>query len=307
MKVGKILVIGGNGFIGKNLVDSLVKVGYEVGIYDLVYSERKDVKSYKGDILNDEQLEEILREYSKIVYLISAIMPQKSMDEPTSAYLTDIPLLIKVLEICKKIGGKQIIYSSSGGTIYGENEVANSERTCGNPDCHYGICKQTCENILLLYNKIFSMKNIILRISNPYGKYQNGKNGVGVITAMTIKAIKERKIDVWGDGENARDFVSIEDVVQGFIAAIKWNFEEGCIPIFNIGSGVPTKIKDIIAIICDEISDININYMPERPFDVKCNYLDISKAKKILGYRVSDAVGSSIRKHIRNLKNETMI
>ncbi len=154
----KILVIGGNGFIGKNLVDYLVKLGYEVGVYDLSYSERKDIKSYKGDILNDKQLEEVLSEYSKIVYLISAIMPQKSMDEPTSAYLTDIPLLIKVLEVCKKIGGKQIIYSSSGGTIYGDNEIANSERTCGNPDCHYGICKQTCENILLLYNKIFSMK-----------------------------------------------------------------------------------------------------------------------------------------------------
>lgn len=303
----KILVIGGNGFIGKNLVDYLVKLGYEVGVYDLSYSERKDIKSYKGDILNDKQLEEVLNEYSKIVYLISAIMPQKSMDEPTSAYLTDIPLLIKVLEVCKKIGGKQIIYSSSGGTIYGDNEIANSERTCGNPDCHYGICKQTCENILLLYNKIFSMKNIILRISNPYGEYQNRKNGVGVITAMTIKALKEGKIDVWGNGENVRDFVAIEDVVKGFVSAIKWEFDAKCIPVFNIGSGVPTKIKDIISIICDEVSDIDINYMPERPFDVKCNYLDISKAQNILGYRVSDTVDSSIRKHIRRLKNEKTI
>ncbi len=110
-----------------------------------------------------------------------------------------------------------------------------------------------------------------------------------------------------GEMGKMSDFVAIEDVVKGFVSAIKWEFDAKCIPVFNIGSGVPTKIKDIISIICDEVSDIDINYMPERPFDVKCNYLDISKAQNILGYRVSDTVDSSIRKHIRRLKNEKTI
>ncbi len=303
----KVLVIGGNGFIGKNIVDYLVVHNYEVGIYDLSLVTRAGVRCYQGDILGDKNLENIIKVYDVIIYLISAIMPQESMDKPTSAYLTDIPLLLKVLEICKKFEKKRIIYSSSGGTIYGESKDANSEEICGHPECHYGICKHTCENILLLYNKLFSMENIILRLSNPYGLYQNSKNGVGVITAMTLSAIKDQVINIWGDGENIRDFVKIEDVVNGFAKAIDWKFEQDCIPIFNIGSGKPVKINDIAHIISDEIEGVTIKYLPKRNFDVRCNYLNILKAKQMLKYEESENVLKDIRDYVKCLvegKNE---
>ena len=301
----KILVIGGNGFLGKNIVNDLLKNKFEIGVYDLNLVERDNVLCYRGNIIDDENLYNIIKNYDTIIYLISAIMPQQSMDEPMSSYLTDIPLLLKLLEVCKTTGVNQIIYASSGGTIYGDNFEANSEEVSGRPSCHYGICKQTCENILLLYNKLFNMKNIILRISNPYGPYQNGKNGVGVITSLTLSAIKEKKIFIWGDGKNIRDFISVEEVAQAFIKAIKWQFDSNYIPVFNIGSGKPITINHIVEIIKKEIPNIGVEYFSEREFDVKCNFLNVSKATNLLGVNTSKDVIGQIRKYVQYLiKNE---
>lgn len=295
----RVLIIGGNGFIGKNVVDAM-KDEYEIGIYDIHKSENTTIPSYEGDVIGDENFEQIVSQYDKIIYLISAIMPKQSMEEPFSSYTTDIPLLIHTLEICRKVGVKRIIYASSGGTIYGDRTEANTEEVFSEPINHYAICKLSCEKILLLYNQLYQMENVILRIANPYGKYQRISSGVGAVTAFTTEILKETKIVVWGDGENIRDFVDVSYVAQAFKLACQWNYDMSCVPIFNIGSGEKMSLNQLIQIIADELGKkADVEYLPQRNFDVKSNYLNIEKAKTILGYSLDKSAEECIRKYVR--------
>lgn len=299
----KILVIGGNGFIGKNVVDLLLAKHYHVGVYDVAPSSLDNITSYVGDIVNDNNFETIIGSYEAIVYLISAIMPKQSMDEPLSSYSNDIPLLIKTLEACKKHGIKRVIYASSGGTIYGDNIHANKENLLSQPINHYAICKLTCENILMLYNQLYGMKNIVLRIANPYGKYQRIASGVGAVTAFTYHLIKGEQISIWGDGENIRDYIDVKYVAEAFSLAIEWENPESILPIFNVGSGVGVSLNNLVQIIADELGiKPQIEYSPNRNFDVKSNYLDMTKTKRLLGLKLPENPENSIREYVRYCK-----
>lgn len=300
----RVLVIGGNGFIGKNVTEYLREKEYCVGGYDLKKPSDSQKVFYEGDIIHDDNLEKIFSQYDAVIYLISAIMPKQSMDEPLSSYTTDVPLLIKTLETCKSVGVKRIIYASSGGTVYGDSEVANREDMFLEPINHYAICKVTCEKILMLYNQLYQMENVALRISNPYGKYQRVESGVGAVTAFTTELLKGEKIVLWGDGENARDFVDIKSVAKAFQLAVEWEMDKTCIPVFNIGSGERTTLNHLIQIIADEIGvQAEIDYQPKRNFDVRCNYLDIAKAKHHLGYALDHSVETNIREYVRMRKS----
>lgn len=298
----KILVIGGNGFIGQNVVTKLLKDGYTVGVYDIRECGIPGVCSYVGDVLNDKKYEEILQMYDRIVYLISAIMPQKSMDEPMSAYQIDIPLMLYTLELCKKNNIKRIIYSSSGGTIYGDYQTANTEDRLTNPINHYAICKLTCEKILCLYNQLYGMENVVLRIANPYGFGQRLESGVGAITNFAYRMLRKERIIIFGDGENIRDYIPIEEVANAVVKAIEWKFDRGETPIFNVGSGVGLSINKVIQIIAEEIGiDPQVEYRSERNFDVRCNYLDMTKTERVFGNISNGEHEENIRKYVRKI------
>lgn len=299
----KILVIGGNGFIGKNVVDLLLMKKYQVGVYDTLQSAFANVTSYVGDIINDSDFETIIGEYDTIVYLISAIMPKQSMDEPLSSYSNDIPLLIKTLEVCRRHGVGRVIYASSGGTIYGDNTNANKEEMLSHPINHYAICKLTCENILMLYNQLYGMKNIVLRIANPFGKYQRIASGVGAVTTFTYHLLKKEPINIWGDGENVRDYIDVKHVAEAFSLAIELKSLEGIHPIFNVGSGVGYSLNSLVQIISEELGvKPQVEYLSNRNFDVQSNYLDMTKTKQVLGLKLPENPEDNIREYVRYCK-----
>ena len=208
------------------------------------------------------------------------------------------------MEKCRNSGIRKVIYASSGGTIYGNNIKANREDDKTEPINHYGICKLTCEKILMLYNKLYGMNNVVLRLANPYGKYQRIESGVGVITALTVEAITNNRLCIWGDGENIRDFIDVRDVAKAFIKAISWNGSEKlCTPIFNVGSGIPISVNQVIQIIGDTLGKkLETNYMPARKFDVRSNYLDMCKAEKYLGLSTSADVKNDIKRHVKSIE-----
>lgn len=303
----KILVVGGNGFIGNNVVKLLLEKKYDVSVYDMSMGNNSQVTYHVGNVLDDIEFEGIISKADVIVYLISAIMPQESMEQPMSSYTTDIPLLIHTLEICKKVGVKRIIYASSGGTIYGDYHCANTEEELPRPINHYAICKLSCERILNLYNELYGMENIIFRLANPYGFGQRPESGVGAITNFAYHMLKDEKITLFGTGENIRDYIAVEEVAKAFILGIEWEFRKDIAPVFNIGSGVGICINRIIQIVSEELQKKpQIQYKPQRNFDVKCNFLDMKKTEKYLGtVNVGDAE-ENIRAYIRMLKGKVL-
>lgn len=298
----KVLVIGGNGFIGSNIVKYLNKCNIYSSIYDVKMSTFGK-ENYVGNIENDSSFEKIINKYDTIIYLITTVSPKKSMDEPESAYKDDIPLLIKTLELCRKNGIKRVIFSSSGGTIYGEtNGKKAKEEDQKFPINNYAICKLACEYVLEMYNKLYNMENISLRISNPYGLGQKPESGVGVITTFVDRISKEMPITLYGDGSTIRDFINVEKVAEAFYLATTWDYNKKITPIFNIGSGQGISLKEITQIISSILNiDPIIKYLPNREFDVKCNILDIRKAKMYLNYEPIHDEREDIKKYVLNM------
>ena len=297
--MNKVLIIGAGGFIGSNIVKYLNEQGVYTSTYD-VFKSDQGLQNFQGDIKNDENFDAIVAQHDVIIYLITTVSPKKSMENPASAYVNDVPLLIKTLNSCVKGSIKRVIFSSSGGTIYGESSGQNAkEDDRKHPINHYAICKLACESILNMYNESHGMENISLRISNPYGIGQRPESGVGVITTFVDKICKGEPICLFGDGSITRDFLDIGKVAEAFYDAINWKFDNQIEPIFNIGSGQGLTLKQIIDIISITLNITPVvNYLPEREFDVKHNVLDVSKAESVLGYEPNVNEVDNIKQYV---------
>jgi UDP-glucose 4-epimerase len=302
----KILVIGGTGFIGMNIVNFLKEKSEYVSVYDLNASTY-GCENYKGNITDDENFDMIISKYDTIIYLITSVSPKKSMENPTLSYTNDIPLLIRTLDACLKNNIKRVVFSSSGGTVYGDNNGEKSKESDFNePINHYAICKLTSEKILEMYNKLYGMENIALRISNPYGEGQNPKSGIGAITVFIDQIINGQEINLFGDGSIIRDFIYVREVAEAFYLAMKWKYNSSIAPIFNIGSGEGLSLNEVIDIISKALSiNPKINYLPKRPFDVKYNVLDIAKATQYLNFKPDEDESKYIYEYAKTfLKKE---
>ncbi len=300
----KVLVIGGTGFIGKNIVTELKTHNIFTGCYDLVDKNYGD-NNYVGNVLYDDNLEDIIKSYDQIVYLITSVSPKKSMECPKEPYMNDIPILLKVLDIAKNNNKKRVVFASSGGTIYGENGFKPSKEDDFNePINHYAICKLTSEKILEMYNKLYDMENISLRISNPFGYGQNPKSNVGAITVFSNRMINNENITLFGDGNIIRDYVDVSEVAEAFRLALDTDFKNLDVkPVFNVGSGVGLSLNEIISIISETLNiEPKIDYKEKRKFDVQYNVLDISRAKKYLDYNPCDNEVENIKRYVRTLK-----
>lgn len=302
----KILIMGGNGFIGKNIIHYFKEKGIETDVYDL-FPAPNGIKSYQGNILTDDHLEEIIAQYDTIIYLITSVSPKKSMDFPELSYTQDMPMLLRTLDCCIKGNTKRVIFASSGGTVYGEcsGPSNDEEDTKEQPINHYAICKLASEKVLQLYNKLYEMENIVLRIANPYGVGQNPMSGVGAVTTFAKKMLNNETVVLYGDGSTSRDFIHIEAVAQAFYKAYNWDFDKTIMPVFNIGSGQDITLKRIIEVLSEELEiEPQIEYLPDRNFDVKRNVLNIEKARKYLQYEPGENEEEHIKEYVKRLKEE---
>ena len=225
----KCLLLGGAGFIGKNLALFLKNQGYSLTIYDYSVMEKfseeelEGIKIVERNFFNDENLEESIKGNDVIIHLISSVNPAQSMVEPSKCYSNDLVKTIEMLEIARVNRVSRVIFISSGGTIYGNyDEEEYSEDMPTNPINHYGIMKLAIEKVVLMYNQIYNMDNIILRVSNPYGKGQDPNKNLGAISVFAGKVLNGHNIQIYGDGENVRDYIYIDDVTRAIEKAIKY-------------------------------------------------------------------------------------
>ena len=301
----KVLVIGGSGFIGHNVINCLKAHGCYIGNYSQSLAENAD-ENYIGDVFSETNFSEIVSKYDRIVYLITTVSPTRSMDNPTEPYTYDIPMLIKTLDIARTNGVKRVVFASSGGTVYGDNGfVKSKEEDFNEPRNHYAICKLTCEKILEMYNKLYGMENISLRISNPFGPYQRVESSVGAITIFANNIMEGKQINLYGNGLITRDYVYIGEVAEAFYDALTVDVSGYNFPlIFNIGSGQGLTLNDIIGIISSELNvTVNINYLDKREFDVMYNVLDVEKAEKYLSFKHSKNEEENIREYVHYLSS----
>jgi len=286
-----IILLGAAGFIGTNLVIELAKdLKNTITLVDKSMHFFLKIKSmnFPNVLFKESNFDESFDFYNllngkDIVYhLVSNTIPSNSNRLIDKEIFPDITFTSKLLESCVNFEIKKLIFISSGGTVYGnQNNCPLSEEMETNPINSYGVQKVTIEKLIYLYNYIHGLKYKIIRLSNPYGPYQRPNGVLGAVTTFTYKALQKQEIVVYGDGDIVRDFIYIDDVIKGIIKIAN---DDGKYNLFNLGIGYGTSIKDVLNIIKKTLSiDLNITYQPARKVDVPINYLNISRYEEIFG------------------------
>jgi len=276
-RYNKAIVLGAGGFIGINLVNALVVQGWEVVCFDHKASPHwpKEVRTVLGEF--SQMPEELLVELDNalVFHLISSGRPSSHTNYVENEINGDLIATVRYLEYCKS-RSLRWLYVSSGGTVYGQNDGhAISEDAVTQPICSYGIVKLAIEKYFALYHVLHRTDFVIVRLSNPYGAWQNPKTGQGLIAALIYKALRGEQVEIWGDGENVRDYIYIDDAVEGVIlAGVSGRTSE----IYNIGTGIGTSINELIGILREKLNlQFTVNYLDARTVDVKRNVLDCRK------------------------------
>jgi len=303
----KILVSGGAGFIGSYLVDKLIKDGHQVVVIDNLSTGKKEnlnkkAKFYKVDIQSPKISQIFKREKpEKVFHLAAQVDLRKSVENPIESAKVNILGSLNILENCQKFKIKKIIFSSTGGAIYGEAKIIPTpEDYPANPLSPYGIEKLTIEKYLDYYWKVFKIPYISLRLANVYGPRQNSKGEAGVIAIFCDKMLCGKQPIIYGLGCQTRDFVFVDDVAEANILAM----ESKKIGIFNIGTGKETdintifeKIKKLIGVKCKKI------HAPAKSGEQKRSCLNYTKAKKELGWQPKYSLENGLRETINYFKN----
>ena len=282
----KILVLGGNGFIGTHILDELLAGGHDVRVFDrspeVWRKPLPSVKYFLGDFSNTPLLAEALQGVYVVIHLISTTVPSTSNLDPIADIQSNLENSVRLFQIMVAAKIKRIVYLSSGGTVYGIPTILPVPETHPlNPICSYGIVKVAIEKYLGMFEYLYGVKPLIIRASNPFGPRQ-GHGGVqGVAFTFMQKILSDEKISIWGDGSIKRDYLYIADLAKVCRIAA----ESELTGIINAGSGEGLTLVELVRMI--EIATkkkASIEYMAARTYDVPEIVLDIEKAKTLFNW-----------------------
>lgn len=296
----KVLILGGNGFIGKNLSNCLLNRGYDVYCFDCDLPDipQKEIHYIQGDFFDESFLEKIIKDKDIIYHGISTINPGNSNEFYMRGYEKDF---IQTVKLCKLVSEYDIklIFLSSGGTVYGtQNQQPIMEEALPRPINHYGNIKLCIENTMMTFAVQKNVDILIARLSNPYGPGQDYTKGVGFIDAVVKKAINNEELEVWGDGSIVRDYIYIEDACQMLVLLAEYHGEDR---IFNISSGKGVSIKDIIDIIKKWYPQMEIKYKNKRSVDLERIILNNQKIMRLYNRKMVE-IHEGIEQYYNTIK-----
>ena len=207
--------------MGSHLADALLKKGHEVRILDKKNVDTSNIKHIiddvgliRGDFTNEIDLKSAMKGIDYVFHFICTTIPTTSTENPVYDIETNVVSTVKMLQIAVKEKVKKIIFSSSGGTIYGVPQTLPiPENHPTNPTCAYGISKLMIEKYLHLFFQVHRLSYVSLRFSNPFGERQNTISEQGSVAVFLGLAKKKKSITVWGDGSVVRDYVYIKDLI----------------------------------------------------------------------------------------------
>ncbi|OGS06495.1 MAG: hypothetical protein A2270_07360 [Elusimicrobia bacterium RIFOXYA12_FULL_51_18] len=301
-----ILILGGLGFIGRNLVEELYNpLDYSLIVFDAPTAQAASGNVpaqfifYGGDFNLESDLERVFKENAidLVVHFISTTIPAGSTGaEIVYDIESNLVPTVKLLGLMRKYLVRKIVFASSGGTVYGlpltnlsSRNIPETSET--NPICSHGAVKLAIEKYICLSSYLYDVQYLILRISNPYGEHHSSLRQ-GLINVTLKKAINNQTLRIWGDGEIVRDYIYVKDCVK----VIKQLIDKGASgEILNIGSGVGYSINEIVAIVQNVAGDFKVEREKARKFDVPRSVLDISKLKALVDFQPTD-IHSGIKK-----------
>lgn len=291
----RVALIGAGGFFGTNLARHLAPRVSELRCFGLhpSFPEALSGLTWITGNMADAPLAEALTGCDTVIHLASSSSPGTDLDITADAQANVIASL-RLFDHCVAAGVKQVVFISSGGTVYGiPGHVPIPESAPTQPITAYGVAKLAIEKYLEVYSRLRGLDYRVLRISNLYGPYQTTIKKQGVIAAFLSEALRGEPLEIWGDGRVVRDYVYVTDAAEAVLAAMRY---QGTERVFNIGGGIGMSINDVIAAIETMLGrNLEKTYKPGRTVDVPVNILDCALAKLELGWQPKTIFSDGLR------------
>ena len=290
MKSEKILVTGGAGFIGSHLVENLINQGHELMVVDnLLSGKKQNIEHIISDNLFFDEIgsEEILKKVKHFnpdicFHLAAQSSVVISVEDPMLDFEHNILQPLQLIRTILSTDCKKFVFSSSGGTIFGEPDVIPTSEVdfAGEPESPYGISKKRLnEFIELIFSNKENTTYSILNFSNVYGPRQDPHGEAGVVSIFTSKMMNNLEPTVFGDGQQTRDYIFVQDVVDALL--LSSTIDEDL--FLNIGTGKETSVNELVSTLKSTIGySGEVKYEPKRDGELLRSVLDNSKAKKAL-------------------------
>jgi UDP-glucuronate 4-epimerase len=292
----KVLVTGGAGFIGSHLVERLLSDRHDIGIVDdfndfydpqikrqNIAALAKDIRLHDVDLRDADKVRNVFRneKFDAIFHLAARAGVRPSIQQPQLYYDTNVSGTLHLLESARATGVKRFIFASSSSVYGAAEKVPFSEHEHLTQTLSpYAATKIAGEFLCSTYAHLYKMRIVALRYFTVYGARQRPDLA---IHQFTRKIHTEQPIDQFGDGTTRRDYTYIDDIIQGTMAALK--YDGTAFDVFNLGESETIQLKDLIAAIEKTLGKkAKINRLPEQPGDMSLTCADVSKARELLGY-----------------------
>ncbi|HEY8808740.1 MAG TPA: NAD-dependent epimerase/dehydratase family protein [Solirubrobacterales bacterium] len=303
----KALVTGGAGFIGSNLVDALLARGDSVTVVDDLSTGRRE--NLGGALAAGAELAELdIREATALSALVASARPEivfhlaaqidvrRSLEDPAFDASINVGGTANLLEAMRTAGSRRIVFVSTGGAIYGEGEgkeLPLEESAPIEPFSAYGQSKFAAEGYLALYERLYGLSGVSLRLGNVYGPRQDPLGEAGVIAIFCGRLRAGERPTVFGDGKQTRDYIYVGDVVAAALSAAESEFSG---PV-NIGSGIETDVLELARLLGEigGADDFEPELAPPRTGEVQRIALDASRAEHELGWRATTSVADGLK------------
>ncbi len=286
-----ILVTGGAGFIGSHIVEAFLERGHRVSVVDNLVTGKKenlhrDAAFFEADIRDAEAMTRIFSEgrFDAVVHEAAQMDVRKSVADPVFDASVNILGMLTLLENCVRMEVRRVIFASSGGAIYGEQDFFPADETHPTrPISPYGVAKLSTEQYLFYYRAVYGINAVCLRYANVYGPRQNPEGEAGVVAIFTTRMLQGESPVINGDGKQTRDYVYVGDVVQANICALE---APAGFQVFNVGTGVETDVNHLFHVLRQATGSACAERHGEAKLgEQRRSVLDTRRIGEVLGWR----------------------
>jgi nucleoside-diphosphate-sugar epimerase len=307
----RILVAGGAGFIGSHIVDRLISAGGEVTVLDNLYTGRlenveqhkqnKKLRFVKGDICNFRLVKQLVKDKDAVLNLAAIVSVPQSIEKPLLVNEVNVKGALNLLKGCLDSEVKRFVQASSSA-VYGDAQTLPvREDFKPMPLSPYAVSKLAAENYAMTFNKLYGLETVCLRYFNVFGPRQANNPYSGVITIFANALLNNRHPKIFGDGEQTRDFVFVEDVVSANLLALTKQDAIG--EIFNVATGKAITINKLLQILQKIMAKENLKPVFDEPRggDIRHSYASIEKARLLLGYKPVFSLERGLKNLMRHM------
>lgn len=300
----RVIVTGGAGFIGSHLCDLLLSKDYEVTVLDNFstgrpqnlqhHKENSNLKLIEADISEYENIEPYFKNIEYVFHLAALADIVPSIEKPFDYHNSNVNGTLSVLRAAEKHGVKKLVYAASSSCYGIPDKYPTPETSEIRPQYPYALTKNVGEQYVMHWGQVYKLPVVALRLFNVYGPRSRTSGTYGAVFGVFLaQKLAEKPFTVVGDGKQTRDFIYVTDVARAFyMAAVSDVSGE----VMNVGSDGTYSVNSLVELLGGEV-----DYIPKRPGEPDCTYADISKIKKLLGFRAEVSFEQGVKKVLENI------